>query len=60
MVTAVGDQWRRAEDVIFVIKGILYLENVLSGTKALYKYVLFRLNVLFSTKSQHSRGGYAA
>ena len=50
----------RAEAVIFVIKGILYRENVLCGTKALCQYVLFRLNVLFRTKLQHSRGGCAA
>ena len=37
----------------FVIKGILYHENVLSGTKALCRYVLFRLNVLFRTKLQN-------
>ena len=30
-----GDAYPRAEDVFFVIKGILYHENVLSGTKAL-------------------------
>jgi len=34
--------------------GILYRENVLSGTKALCWYVLFRLNDLFRTKLQHS------
>ena len=50
----------RAEAVIFVIKGISYRENVLSGTKALYQYVLFRLNVLSRTKLQHSRGGCVA
>ena len=46
----------RAEDVILVMSGIWYRENVLSGTKSLVRCVLCRLNVLPCTELVHTVG----